>query len=116
MERKQDPVKNLLRQANRTLEGPLICDCGNCRQAVLQAEEILKTTPHGDCALWMLIVSGAIFARAANVLQLSGWTPDEIRSALVNATLMANNYGAGYAGGMAHFDQDRRLKPKKGPI
>lgn len=113
MTQKPDPIERLLKDANKALEYPAVCSCGNCQQAVLRAEEIMRNTPDGDCAVWMATIAAMMFARAANALQEAGMPPEMIQAMFVQASARSNHLGDGYQKGLLHFRQDIPKTPRK---
>jgi len=106
-------LKGIARETAKD-NSPILCGCGSCKQAVLQADEVLKTGVNMDCALWVMQVGAAIFARGTDMATAIGMPREGIDIVFHQMVKMSHKHGMSPDELTAHFDQARKLTPKKG--
>lgn len=108
-------LKRMARKVSRD-DSPAYCTCGSCDQAVVAAEEILKTMPNGDCPTWVLQVASVLFARAADHAHMTGsMNQSDLRQIFANMAMHSHTTGMGPRAVLNHFDINRKNeKPEPG--
>lgn len=70
-------LKRLARQTENELA---FCNCGTCRQNILQAEEILKSANSADCPMWALALGANLYNMAAiYLIEQRGMPPQHLQ-------------------------------------